>query len=760
MTILKYTPDEELSIHRESAILQLARHIGSHESGLPEWAKNSSDAYIRNQVPRDQRIIVLIFEFGQKIRPSSISCLDFVGMTSNDIEGYFRIWMDPDAASRGEVVTNLQGGHGHGGKAYMIQVFKDYAYLYSVRNNRGCKYGVPGEEIQFGYIPSPEKGRDFNVSDPKLEFGKALSDVGLTFEKLPKAAIHSFKQSEGFTHVRGVNPKQYSKQIPVPHLLDNIVNHIQMVKTLQLCDVFVVVNGELYNDGKPLILPEITPMVGAEEPKKIPIPEFLNDPVSEKKVSTTNEGQFPTGTLSISTSDKSMRWKPRIFRHNIRFIAHSDFIGKVDITELNILSSYRDRIFGECYLDALEDYKQSDRTRLTESPLTRALNNWIQRQIELYCKVFETREKRIYGQKEKDELNSMNLALNEWKNQFLDEMMEGLWGGEGIGTPEPDREPLQKGIPSRMLLSSSHSRASVGVSLRPTLKFFDNEGIRIRPVPYRWVSSETNVAMVEEDLSLINTFSFGTTQIYAETHDGRLKSNSILLEVVRINEIKIKPEEVEVPAGSRQRFSAICQLASGETISDVYLIWVVDNDSLAKVSSAGLIYGFEPGETKVYAMDEHCVSNPAIISVVPALGRGLGDKKGRGYPLILISDIDPDPVTEEIVSFSRETPPVWQRPIDVERNIWWINSASPLARLFLDSSKGYGYGSSEWRLYLLERYVEIMAKIRLGFDYRQGEDVSFDYWMSRWDEITAQMQEHTVTSLRNFIKIGELPGEY
>jgi len=59
----------------------------------------------------------------------------------------------------------------------------------------------------------------------------------------------------------------------------------------------------------------------------------------------------------------------------------------------------------------------------------------------------------------------------------------------------------------------------------------------------------------------------------------------------------------------------------------------------------------------------------------------------------------------------------------------------------------------------LERYIEIMAKIRLGLDYRQGEEVSFDYWMGRWDEIAAQMQEHAVLSLKDFIHEGHLPGE-
>ena len=760
MSKLRYTPDEDISVHREGAILQLARNFRSHEIGLPEWAKNSADAYVRRQAPPERRVIVLIFDHGRRGHLASISCLDFVGMTSQEIEEYFRVWADPEAAGRGTGIADLQGGHGNGGKSYMTQMFEDYAYLYTVSDGKGYRYGVPGGKFRFGYIPAPEEGRDFPVPDRQTELERVLAEVRVKFQDLPEAARQSFAQSEGFTLVRGVNPKDYGGRIPVPQLIEKIVNYHQMVRTLQVCNIYVVVNGKLFNQGRPLALPDITPMAGAEKPKEIVIPETLRDPVSEESASSTKQGQFPRGKLILRTSEKSMRWRPRKFRHNIQFIAQSGFIGLVEIAELGVESPYKDKIYGECFLDALEEYKKTDRTRLTESPLTRAVNDWIRRQIEAYCREFETRDRRRYGQEERDALSRINAALDRWKNQFLEEMMEGLWGGEGEGVHVPTRESLPVGTPARMMLTASHSKAGVGVSLRPTLKFFDAEGNRIRPIPYRWVSSDNNVAMVDDDLLMINTFSFGATQIHAETLEGKLRSNSIPLEVVHIHDIRIEPQKVEVPAGSRQRFDAVCRLATGEDTADVYLIWDVDNSSIARVSSAGLVYGFEPGETQVYAMDEHCLSrNPATVKVLPALGRGAGDRRGRGYPRVLISEIDPDPETGDPVPFSRETPPVWQRPIDVERNIWWINSASPLARLYLDGRRGYGYNTREWRIYHLERFIEIMAKIRLGLDYRQGEEVSFDYWMGRWDEITAQMQEHAVSSLKDFIYEGHLPGK-
>ena len=454
-----------------------------------------------------------------------------------------------------------------------------------------------------------------------------------------------------------------------------------------------------------------------------------------------------------------MRYHTRKYRHSIRYVAESGYIGETEMTELAVDSVFTRHIYGECLLDSLEKYKQSDRRRLTESPLTRALKDWISGQVREYCRQFERHERKIYNQKQKDELSRMNAALDQWKNQFLEEMVDGLDAGGGIGRGTRRSTSLPSGIPKRIELTASHSRAGLGVYFKLKLKFFDDEGVRIRSVPVRWTSSDTNVAIFDEELGMVTTFSYGTAQIYVETMDGKLHSNSIPLEVVNIHEITIEPKKVEVTSGSRQGFDAICTLANGERSTSVYLSWIMDDDSIARVSSAGLVYGFEPGKTSVYAGDDHCISKPAEITVLPSQDGGKGKVRGRSYPRILISGIDRDPETKEEVELTRDTPPVWQRPIDSDRNIWWINNESPLANLYLNERKGFGHDSREWRVYLLERYVEIMAKIKLTMDYRQGEDVSMDYWVLRWDEISSQIQKEAVNDLQQFLKVGRLPGE-
>ena len=756
-TFFEYTPDEQQAIHVPGAIGHLVSPVQSHENGLPEWAKNSSDAYVREGASPQERVVLLVFDNGGPTRTPSISCLDFVGMTSDDIELYFRVWADPNAARAQSLADDIQGGHGNGGKAYMVNMFGDHAVLHTVMGGLGCSYGVRAGTYNFGYVPNPSDGRDFPVPDAQSRLNTVLGQVGLAIENLPPGAQESFRSRRRFTLVRGAAPKDYGRSIPVQHLLDRIVSHHQMVRTLQLCSVYVAVNGHVYDRGRALSLPSIPPLAGGEIPREVPIPKTLRDPNTQMEVSTTDDGRYLTGKLVLRTSDKNMRWVPRRYRHNIQIISRSGFIGIIEMTDL-IQSYYGNRMFGECELDALEEYKTNERMRLAESPLTRSVTEWITGQVEDYAQQFVTRDRRRYSQEEANALSQMNSALDRWKNHFMDSMLASLTGNEGEGSFQGPSSPLPRGEPAKIELALSHSLAGAGVSLRPTLRFLDSTGHRVRPVPFHWQSSDSNVALVDEDINLVTTFSFGSTSLYAETLDGRLRSNEVGLDVVHIYAIRLEPSEVEVRSGGRQQLRAVCQLADGRQSSDVYLVWTEDNPSVANVSAAGLVFGRDPGETTVVAGDDHSMSRrPARIIVLPESGGGGDDRRGRAYPKILVSEIDADPETEERVEFGREDPPVWQRPTDVERNIWWINSASPLANLYLDRDKGYGYNTREWRIYHLERIIEAMIKIAIADDASRGEDVSLDSWQRRWDEMAAAMQGHAASSLGEFIDNGALP---
>lgn len=757
MSTLTYTPDEDIKVHEEGAIRLICRAYQSHEDGLPEWFKNSADAYSREDAAEAKRVLVVLFEHNRKGSKPSISCLDFSGMTSEIIERNFRVWADPEAARQGLKAAKVQGGHGNGGKCYMTQMFEEFSVLRTMKGNRASCYGIPAGSVKFGYVPDREKGRDFPVESVQRELDRVLKSVGCSIQALPSLAQRALKLADGFTMVTGVGPRGYGNRIPVPHLVTSLQEHPQMIRTLEMCKVYVIVNGEPFASGVPLKLPEIPPMDGGEQPRIVSVPDLLKEPDTGHEISTTDQGKLSPGTLVLRTSNVSMRYSKK-GRHVVVYKAQSGYIGYDPIPSLDVESPYRDRIYGECTLEALERFKQNDRAALAKSPLTRALRRFVSEHVELYAREFEAKDRRRYRQEESNAISRMNEALDHWKNRFLNELMQGLWGS-GQGSAEKERQRLPSGKPVKLELTFSYQKAGVGVAFRPTLRFLDEAGREIRSVPYRWISDDTNVAMADEDLNVINTFSYGKTGIYAETVHAKLKSNKVPLEVVHVSEIRVVPRELEIAAGTRHRLEALCQLNSKEEVSGVYLEWTENDSSIVRVSSSGLVYAFAPGQTEVFAMDDKCVARePAIVRVIPGEGRATGDKRGKGYPRVLVSgEIDHDPDTNEYVHFSTDDPPVWQRPQDVDRNIWWINSAAPLARLYLETGKGYGYQSREWRMYHLERYIDVIVQIALTHGPTEAESLSPSDWILKWGSHVSEIQAAAASDLSEFIATGELP---
>src|SRR5271169_3914336 len=122
----------------------------SHEKGLPEWLKNSVDAYIRQEppVPDDQQFIILNFRDAAGGEPATFECIDFCGMTSQDIDKALKRWGDPKAASRG-LNKRTYGGHGNGGKFYMRQMF-DRSYFLTFRQGKLNVFGF-NEKRRYGF---------------------------------------------------------------------------------------------------------------------------------------------------------------------------------------------------------------------------------------------------------------------------------------------------------------------------------------------------------------------------------------------------------------------------------------------------------------------------------------------------------------------------------------------------------------------------------------------------------------------------------
>ena len=117
--MISYSGDKYFDVDPNQIVVD-ARSFASWRQGLPEWIKNSSDAYERAMKPDAERIIVILFAPSPVDGDPMLACLDFIGMTSSDLTGKLTRYGDPKAAGTG---THIGGGHGNGGKLFAVGGF-------------------------------------------------------------------------------------------------------------------------------------------------------------------------------------------------------------------------------------------------------------------------------------------------------------------------------------------------------------------------------------------------------------------------------------------------------------------------------------------------------------------------------------------------------------------------------------------------------------------------------------------------------------
>lgn len=746
--MVDFTPDLKIQVHEQGAVGIICAAFRSHESGQPEWLKNASDVYRRLDLPKDESIILFLFRNGTPTRPSVVGCIDFGGMTTADIETKFRIWADPDA-SLADDGTATEGGHGNGGKCYMTQLFTSHSLTHTVKDGRGNRYGFVGGNPQSGYFPNNKEGRGYVVSNTRRELENVLQEFDLSISALPNDALEALKRSDGFTAVMGFGAKGYEhRKVPAKQWLENLQGHQQAKAAIEQNRVFVFSSGKALNNGSELSLPKIEPLDAAPLPHEIAVPKQLPNPDENGEMLDT--GSVEGSKLVLRTSKKQMTHSLKS-RHTIH---GSTLAGRTtgywEVRELS-RAAYSYHIYGELILDSLDEYRQNDRKHHSSSPLIAAIQTWLSEQIDEYSSDFVKIDRLQATEEEKDELRRLNEMLDHWKNEYLqNEFGLGGQGGEQSG-PKPKPNPLPSGTPARVEISLTHHRAGQGVSLKPGYQFFDMNENRIKPVPFEWDSSDHAVATFDENLNILNTHAPGTIFLSLKCKGLPIRSNELQLEVLDIAEIHLSPLEVVVGVGRRKSIDARVSTQDGRVLEGVNLIWAEGDSNKIEVSASGSVFGLALGESSVSAGDDQCIAeHEAVVQVVE--NEDLGeDSGGGGFPQILLSEIQPDPGSGEIPQFSASEPPVHQRPIDFERNIWWINMASPLARRHLDAARGGGSNSAEWRAYMIERYIETLVKIMLTIDFEHGEELTFETMLRRWDEEAAAWQQRVSESLSKFL---------
>lgn len=751
-TAIDFTPDDQAHVDKEGVIRLLSNTFRDHEDGLPEWVKNSSDMYRRKDKERSQSVIVLLFRNRRGDDPSAIGCLDFGGMSVSDIEDKFRRWGDPEA-SGSKKNNRVLGGHGNGGKAYMMRMFEERAFLHTLLDGRASKYGFynQGAEVKSGYFPSPEEGGGRPVTDPDDELANALSYFQISIGDLPSLARKAWEESQGFTLAAGIGAKNCSSRLPVKSWMDHLRSHPQMVQVLKMNRIYAFSNGEGVEGALPLKFEPIPPHPSSQDPRKISIPQVLIDPSTDVEVETgaTNGESY----LELKTSEAKMTGKKLKHRHRIfGWATEGRSTGYWEVPELSS-AAYAKHIYGDIYLQELSSYEQNARREHTNSSLIRALKRWMGEEISSYAAEFSKFEAMQATQEQRDELTRLNNYLNQWTSSFLDDQYGGIGDDDEGGTGRGKSPRPPKGNPAKIEIELTHKFAGQGTTLKPRVKFLDADNERVRAVPHSFFISDESVVS-ESPQGKITTHAPGESEIFVSCAGSDIKSNVVSIEVLDIAQIELAPLEVEIEQGSKKPISASVITSDGRELTGVYLAWVEGDDHIASVGSSGMVYGRQEGKTTVAAHDDKTIAEKAV--QVEIVEGEMKEDGGDGRPRILLSEIDMDPLGGKPPQFSADEPPIFQRPWDVEANIWWINMSSPLARRYIDTAKGGGARSREWRVYHVERYIEAISKIILSYEF-ENEETTFNIMSRRLDEQATEMQARVIESLSEFLDEGITP---
>jgi hypothetical protein len=129
---------------------------------------------------------------------------------------------------------------------------------------------------------------------------------------------------------------------------------------------------------------------------------------------------------------------------------------------------------------------------------------------------------------------------------------------------------------------------------------------------------------------------------------------------------------------------------------------------------------------------------------------GSESKKTNVFPTVLISGIDPDPISEDGTTFQCDErhSAVYQRPIDFKLGIYWINTSKPLAQKIIQRE---GANSKIWRDYLFQRYVDIITKESIYNLAKTNTNLTADEVTNEIDNIVSKVHDTAAIDLIDFL---------
>ena len=620
---LNATWPDDIPMHGARSLDQLTNKFQSVRDGLPELIKNSKDQYARLGVTErsERQILVLVHSRRQRL-----AVIDFAGADSGAF-GRWRVWSgEPPATDR---TLDIEAGYGNGGKSFMARGATVGAFMESVLLGRRTKMLFNNSIREKRYFPGYALENGVNVDalavdEPNAHFNQILQLFGSTIEQLPQSCARIFDRRRAYTAVlldgvRGWNDSRRRRHID--DLLGHLRDHSQAALTLESCEVRIIIDG-VARDG--VLEPERPePYAGFEYIEPIPVPTTLIDPQSGLDVPTgsTDDSRH---VLSLHTSKRQLRMSHRDVAKNIlRVRSERNIAGFWTLLELepSALSSH---VWGDVTVPGIADSDQigSDRERFADTPLPRALKNWVSSNVhELTAQIMEAQVRRTRPEDD-DYANGALNRLRDLMREFLAHETPGERPGDNPHTTERRRVRRPQGTKldgieiegGRDSLTAA-SGTTVPLLVESYEESDDKERLPFRPRELLLQSDapESLELIGRDQLQLLRP---GMFLVKLFDPDSNIESNEILVESLAATSVTIEPPTGKLKRGERRRIRTIFETPPGQR-DDVVISASIDDSSLASIGRSGMFtagdhegtvlltirFGALPGDTTAIAIE-------------------------------------------------------------------------------------------------------------------------------------------------------------
>jgi uncharacterized protein YjdB len=162
---------------------------------------------------------------------------------------------------------------------------------------------------------------------------------------------------------------------------------------------------------------------------------------------------------------------------------------------------------------------------------------------------------------------------------------------------------LSAAVPAEIVLSPEAATITeIGATTQFTATVLDEDGIEIEDAVVTWASSDTDIAVVDED-GLVEAVAEGTANITAESGDASASAEvTVDLSAAVPAEIVLSPEAATITEiGATTQFTATVLDEDGIEIEDAVVTWASSDTDIAVVDEDGLVEAVAEGTANITA---------------------------------------------------------------------------------------------------------------------------------------------------------------